>query len=185
MKKEDRGKELTARQKVFVDEYLIDLNATRAAKAAGYNDKTAGKIGWENLGKPHIAAAVQKAMAERAKRVKIKADDVLREILLIMQSDVRNYTVDESQELIVKPGVDNAAGRAVSSFRRRVKYQLNEEGVPTKVVETEIKLWSKPTAIEHAAKHLGMLTNKVEHSNNTDNPVQVVILPDNGRGTKT
>lgn len=122
-------------------------------------------------------------MAARSERVQISQDDVLREILLIMKSDIRHYDVDEDQQLIVKEGVPDSAGRAVSSFKRRIRYDYSAEGAPTKITETEVRLWSKTSAIEHAAKHLGMLTQKIEHSTNADNPPQVVILPSNGRGT--
>lgn len=52
--------ELTAKQSRFVDEYMVDLNATQAAIRAGYSKKTAGSIGDENLKKPAIAAEVAK-----------------------------------------------------------------------------------------------------------------------------
>lgn len=74
-------KKLTPKQQLFVDYYLIDLNATEAAKKAGYSAKTAYSIGEENLRKPEIAAAVQKAMDERAERVKVDADYVLNTIV--------------------------------------------------------------------------------------------------------
>jgi phage terminase small subunit len=73
--------ELTAKQQRFVDEYLVDLNATQAAIRAGYSQKTAGQIGDENLKKPEIAAAVQKAMDERAKKVGVSAEYVLSTII--------------------------------------------------------------------------------------------------------
>lgn len=72
---------LTAKQQAFVDEYLIDLNATQAAIRAGYSEKTAGQIGDENLKKPEIAAAVQKAMDERSKKVGVNAEYVLNTII--------------------------------------------------------------------------------------------------------
>lgn len=50
---------LEMRQKAFVREYLKDFNATRSAIAAGYSRKTAYSIGWENLRKPEIAAALR------------------------------------------------------------------------------------------------------------------------------
>lgn len=52
---------LTAKQQRFVEEYLVDLNATQAAVRAGYSKKTAGAIGGENLEKPEIQEAIQKA----------------------------------------------------------------------------------------------------------------------------
>jgi len=57
---------LTPKQQRFVDEYLIDLNATQAAIRAGYSQQTARQIGAENLSKPVIAAAIAKAQQERA-----------------------------------------------------------------------------------------------------------------------
>ena len=70
---------MTKKQKLFVEEYLIDLNATQAAIRAGYSPDTAGSIGGENLKKPEISAAIAKAMAERSKRTGINQDRILQE----------------------------------------------------------------------------------------------------------
>lgn len=72
-------KKLTAKQEMFVQEYLIDLNATQAAIRAGYSEKTAKDIGCQNLAKVYIADAIAKAKAERMKKVKIDAGYVLRQ----------------------------------------------------------------------------------------------------------
>jgi phage terminase small subunit len=71
---------MTLKQQRFIDEYLIDLNATQAAIRAGYSAKTAGQIGDENLKKPQIARAVRAAMDERAARTALTADKVLADI---------------------------------------------------------------------------------------------------------
>jgi phage terminase small subunit len=68
---------LTAKQQRFVDEYLVDLNATQAAIRAGYSQKTARQVGAENLTKPVIADAVAKAQTSRSDRVQIDSDWVL------------------------------------------------------------------------------------------------------------
>ena len=59
---------MTKKQKRFIEEYLIDLNATQAAIRAGYSPETAGSIGNENLKKPEIRARIDKAIAERSRR---------------------------------------------------------------------------------------------------------------------
>lgn len=69
---------LTAKQKRFIQEYLIDLNATQAAIRAGYSPKTAEVIGFENLRKPKIEEAIQKAIEKRSERIEITADMVLQ-----------------------------------------------------------------------------------------------------------
>lgn len=71
---------LTAKQQLFVSEYLVDLNATQAAIRAGYSKKTAGSIGDENLKKPAIKAALNKAIKKRADKVNITAEKVLRDL---------------------------------------------------------------------------------------------------------
>jgi phage terminase small subunit len=70
---------------MFVQEYLVDLNATQAAIRAGYSAKTAALIAHENLTKPNIQEAIQKAQLERAKRLQRTADDVLADIRRIGQ----------------------------------------------------------------------------------------------------
>ena len=76
---------LTPKQQCFVDEYLIDLNATQAAVRAGYSKNSARQIGDENLSKPVIAAAVAKAMQERSEATKIDSEWVLRQAVELHQ----------------------------------------------------------------------------------------------------
>ena len=71
---------LTNKQKTFVEEYLVDLNATQAAIRAGYSEKTAAEMGYENLRKPQITKAIQAAAEERSDRTEVTADNVLAEI---------------------------------------------------------------------------------------------------------
>ncbi len=72
---------LTGKQKRFIQEYLVDLNATRAAKDAGYSEKTAYRTGADNLRKPQIADAIDKAMQKRGERTEINQDYVVNTIV--------------------------------------------------------------------------------------------------------
>lgn len=78
---------LTDKQQRFVEEYLVDLNATQAAIRAGYSSDTAAQVGYENLRKPEIADSIAEAKAERSKRVEVTADQVLRELVDIATTD--------------------------------------------------------------------------------------------------
>lgn len=71
---------LTAKQQRFVEEYLVDLNATQAAIRAGYSEKNADKIGSELLGKTGVAEAVQEAMAKRSAKTGLTAEKVLADL---------------------------------------------------------------------------------------------------------
>ena len=72
---------LTDRQTAFAREYLVDLNATQAAIRAGYSERTAYSVGQRLLKKVEIQRAVAAAQAKRARRVEIKAEDVLRGVI--------------------------------------------------------------------------------------------------------
>ena len=69
--------ELTAKQELFVQGYLIHLNATKAAIHAGYSTKTAGAIGHENLNKPNISRRIDALINERNERTKVDQDYVV------------------------------------------------------------------------------------------------------------
>lgn len=77
--------DLTPKQQRFVDEYLIDLNATQAAIRAGYSEKTAYSIGHENLRKPEIQKAITEAQQKRAKRVELSQDYVVESVIDAME----------------------------------------------------------------------------------------------------
>ena len=74
-----KDKKLTLKQEMFVNEYLIDLNATQSAIRAGYSKKTAKDIGCENLAKPNIAKSIQAGANKRIKQTKIDATWVLEQ----------------------------------------------------------------------------------------------------------
>ncbi len=69
---------LTPKQARFVEEYLVDLNATQAAIRAGYSARNADKIGPELLGKTRVAEAIQKAKEARSERTEITQDEVIQ-----------------------------------------------------------------------------------------------------------
>ena len=92
---------MTPKQERFVEEYLVDLNATQAAVRAGYSEKTAQMIGSENLSKPMIAAAVAAAQAERSERTEITQDYVLSEIVQVIK-DRRGTGEDANPNAVLK-----------------------------------------------------------------------------------
>jgi phage terminase small subunit len=83
---------LTPKQERFIEEYLVDLNATQAAIRAGYSEATAYSIGHECLKKPEVAAALRDARRQRAQRLQLTADDVLLELWLIATTAERTRT---------------------------------------------------------------------------------------------
>lgn len=86
---------LTEKQKRFVAEYLVDLNATQAAIRAGYKPKTAGQIGAENLKKPEIQEAISKANRDRQKRTEITQDMVVAELGKVAFAPAKDFSESE------------------------------------------------------------------------------------------
>ena len=146
---------LTAKQQMFCDEYLIDLNATQAAIRAGYSTDTAGVIGCENLKKPNIRAYIDTKMAERSKRIGVSQDRVLIELArlgFVNASDVIN--MDKATVLANASRDDTAAIQSV-----KVKTMTTDTG---DMVEREIKLYDKTKSLELIGKHIGMFKDKLE-----------------------
>lgn len=93
---------LTPKQKRFVQEYLKDLNATAAAKRAGYSKKTAAVIGARTLKLPHVAKLVAAKQDARAKRVEHNAEWVLAEVAKMAASNFHDHLKLRALELLGK-----------------------------------------------------------------------------------
>jgi len=146
---------LTPKQKKFIDEYLIDLNATQAAIRAGYSQKTAFSIGVENLRKPLIQAELQKAMKRRQERTEITADRVLKEYARIAFSDVRKL-YDRYGELLDVPDLDDDTAAALVGLD-----VVREDSRGDTVTYTKkYKMADKLRALEMLGRHLGMFSEK-------------------------
>jgi|GEM_PF-2254569 len=90
------AKELTNKQALFIKEYVIDFNATRAAKAAGYSPKTAFTIGIENLKKPLIQTILAKEVKERLDKSEHSADEVIKRLWFFSDKDKAKYDAEKS-----------------------------------------------------------------------------------------
>ena len=95
---------LTEKQKRFVQEYLVDLNATAAAKRAGYSEKSASRIAVELLNKTQVSAEIQKQQAKRQKRVEITQEKVLEELAAIAFANGADFaTVNQNGIVRITP----------------------------------------------------------------------------------
>ncbi|ERI92145.1 terminase small subunit [Clostridiales bacterium oral taxon 876 str. F0540] len=146
---------LSLKQKIFCDEYLIDLNATQAAIRAGYSFSTAKEIGSENLTKPNIRAYIEKAMAERSRRTGINQDRVIRELAKVAFINIAD--VIDIDNVTVKEDASEDDLAAIASVK--VKRYNSENG---NSVEREIKFADKLKALELLGKHLGMFKDKID-----------------------
>jgi phage terminase small subunit len=101
----------TKKQELFIAEYLIGFNATRAAIAAGYSRKGAEVTASQLLRNPKVAAEIEKKFGKRLDKLEITADKVLKEIAKIAFFDPRKlFNSDGSPKQILELDDDTAAG---------------------------------------------------------------------------
>ncbi len=141
-------RKLNPKQQRFVEEYLIDLNATQAAIRAGYSPKTATAIASENLAKPNISAAIACAMAERSKRTGITQDRVLEELAKVAFIKLTDIVDDTGKIKADATDEDRACIESIKYKRTDTDTGYSEE--------REVKASPKLKALELIGRHLGM-----------------------------
>ncbi|WP_416389486.1 terminase small subunit [Otoolea muris] len=146
---------MTEKQRRFVDEYLIDLNATQAAIRAGYSVKTAREQASQNLTKLNIQQEISEKMAERSKRTGVNQDRIVLELAKI--AFVNAADVIDSDDATIKAGATADDTAAIQSVKVKVIPTKEGEGV-----EREIRLNDKLKALELLGKHLGMWNDKLD-----------------------
>ena len=143
---------LTDKQRRFVDEYLIDLNATQAAIRAGYSAKTADQQGSRLLANVKVKQAVAEKQAQRSKRTGVNQDRVVLELAKVAFAKMTDI-VDSNGKIKEDASPDDLA--CIESIK--YKESDNEYGGS---VEREVKIASKLKALELLGKHLGMWSDK-------------------------
>lgn len=159
------AKGLTPKQARFVAEYVVDLNASAAARRAGYSAKTAEAIGRENLAKPTVASAIQERMKAVANRVEVTQERIVRELALIAFGNKRavmtwgpnGVTLKDSEEL-----TDDQAALVAE-----VKETTSATGG-----SLSLKTHDKVKALELLGKYVGMFSDKVELTGKGGAPIQ-------------
>lgn len=145
---------LTPKQRLFVQEYLIDLNAKQASIRAGYSPANAEFQGHQLINNPKVKQAIELAMYEREQRTKVTQDRVIEElakIAFLNATDVIN-----EYDASLRSGVSREDTAAISSIR--VKRIPTRDGFG---IEREIKLHDKIRALELLGKHLGLFNDKL------------------------
>lgn len=200
MSDEEKPKELTRKQNEFIDAYLTGasrFDATKAAKAAGYSDRTAYAIGWENLRKPEIKAEIERRLDE----VKLSKGAVLAGLADIANGDLADFMEitpmgwnvslllhDENGELIRdeygKP-IRNPKTKLIKKIKQKVTTINGKDGEDKEIIETELELYSAQDAYRDMGKHYGLLKDSVEVTGAGGGPVETTIthiyIPNNGR----
>jgi phage terminase small subunit len=170
---------MSPKRQRFVQEYLVDLNATQAAIRAGYSKKTAGQIGEEILKIPEVAAAVAEGQAKIATKLEITQERIAAELAKIGFSDIRKairwfsqanvaavdadadgqalveegairFAVANQVELVSSDEIDDATAAAISEIA------MTSQGA------LKVKFHDKRAALVDLGKHLGMFKETIK-----------------------
>lgn len=158
---------LTNKQARFVEEYLVDLNATQAAIRAGYSQKTAGWIGNQLLTKTHISECVQAAMQARSEKTGVTAERVIKELERIAFADPRSIMSWGPGGVVMRDSSELTDDEAA------VVAEVAESSTETSR-NLKVKLACKLGALEKLCKHLGIYApEKHEHTGAAGGPLCV------------
>lgn len=142
------SKNLTEKQRMFCEEYLIDLNACQAAIRAGYSARSAKEVGCENLKKPAVAEYLSKLQKERSKKVEIEAEDVLRILKSQIDGDYTNFIGLTPQEIKNLP-------KELTMLVEGMKNTIVVKSDGSRVVTVDLKFVDRQKALDMINRHIG------------------------------
>lgn len=165
--------QLTAKRERFVQEYLLDLNASQAAIRAGYSIKTAGAIGHEILKIPEVAAAIAAVQAQRSAKFSIGLDNVLIELARLAFSNMEDFTRRTPDGELVADF--SKATRAQMAAVQEITSEVYLEGSgeeAERVKRTKFKLADKRGPLTDLCKHLGGFIERFAAVNPDGSPIE-------------
>lgn len=164
---------LTAKQIRFVDEYLVDFNATQAAIRAGYSEKTANTIGAQNLAKLSIQAEISRRQKDLQRRTEVTQDRVVKELARIAFANIADYVHVETQTRTKDDGTETTYQIVMLSETEDLSADQRAALATVKqsVNGVEIKLHDKIKALELLGRHIGMFNDKLSLSGTDGGPL--------------
>ena len=173
-------KEINDKQKTFIGEYLVDLNATAAAIRAGYSAKNADKIAYNLMQNPRIKDALDIARAKLSRRVGISQERVVNEYAKIAFADIKDFVDFRTEKTFVGQDDD---GNPVFDYKQIVDVKPSSEVDGTLISEVSIardgtlkfKLHDKGAALDKLGKHLGMFVDRHEVTGKDGGPITTAL----------
>ncbi|WP_433847111.1 terminase small subunit [Acinetobacter proteolyticus] len=178
---------LTAKQQLFVDEYLIDLNATQAAIRAGYSPRTAYSKG-QKLTKI-LSEQISEAQTNRSKRTHITQDMVLNELAKIGFSNMLDYVTPTNGGDLVPDFSAVTRDQAAAISEVSVEEYVEGRGEDSRLVKrTKFKLSDKRAALVDMGRHLGMFKDRIDITTDGEpinKPTVIELVAPHVQGTDT
>lgn len=146
---------LTPKQERFVQEYIVDLNASAACLRAGYRSKNPDVDGYNLLVKPSISSAIQTHIKEREKRTEVTADMVVQQLYKIAYCDITRFVTWGADGIDIKP-----SGEVDGTIIAEVSDDITDYG-SHKRTKKKLKLPDRMKALELLGRHTGAFDNDI------------------------
>ncbi|WP_186157053.1 terminase small subunit [Burkholderia gladioli] len=165
------SKQLTPKQQRFVEEYLLDLNGSAAARRAGYSERTANEQATRLLANVHVQAAVAVQIKSRTERNQVDADYVLQRMVEIDKMDVLDIMTDE---MALKPVSEwpRVWRQYLSGFDLAEMFEGSGDARAAVGILKKIKWPDKVKNLELLGRHFGMFKETIEHTGKNGGPIQ-------------
>ena len=162
------------KQRAFVEEYLIDFNATQAALRAGYSERTARSMGCENLTKPDIAAEIERRLDEKT----MKADEVLTRLSDMARGDMGDFLDIESMsfDLSLRKAKELGLTHLIKKVKQRTVTTLKKDGDDEETHYVEIELHDAQSALEKLGKAHKLFVDRKEVTGKDGGPLSISMV---------
>lgn len=158
--------QLTEKQEKFCQAYLLDFNASNAAREAGYSEGTAYAIGWENLRKPEIQARIAELRKDTANSLNITRERIAQELARIAFSDVTKVFAEDGS---LKPisDWDEDTKAVIASVETDELFDGAGRDRTQVGLTRKVKSWEKVKALDSLVKLMGYAApDKLDHTTN-------------------
>lgn len=180
---------MTDKQIIFANEYLIDLNGTRAYKEAYphvKNDNTAAAAATRLMNVPDVKEYIEKRIKDRLERIEVTQDDVIQELAAVGFANVPEYAKVVTKPIMIQtengdyvPALDSEGNQMycqaveITETKELTRRQVKAiSGIKQGKNGIELTTYDKVKALELLGKHLGIFKDKVEVSGSVNNPFE-------------
>ena len=179
---EVRRMALNQKQRRFIEEYLIDLNATQAAIRAGYSKKTGFQQGYALLKKPEVKQEIAERQKDHLRRLGLTQERVLEEYMKLAYGDIMDFCNVRTERVVVGYGDD---GSPISEVKNIVTFKDDLDNLPEEILaaisevsesggNVKIRLHDKQRALDALSKHLGLFAaDKLEITGKDGGPIEI------------
>ncbi len=167
---------LNSKQQMFIDSYLQCFNATKAALDAGYSEKSAHAIGWENLRKPEIKEVVSQRLSDTA----MSPEEVIRRLGEHARGTVSPFLVQRENDNNISIDLTTPHAKAnlhlIKKISQKHTIRSGRDNEEIEDITLSIEMYDAQSALNTLAKHHGLLTEKTEITGKDGEAIQVKFV---------